>query len=366
MISAIGGEALLLGAAAFLTSAALAGLIRRYALRHALLDLPNERSAHSAPTPRGGGLAVVLVVLLAVAALAGGGRLSPAVATALGGGGVVAVAGWLDDRRGLPAPVRLAAHAAAAAWALYWLGGLPSLTLGTGTADLGRAGWLVGTLAIVWGINLYNFMDGIDGLAGGVAVTVGLISAGLLIERAPALALVALLASAAAAGFLVWNWPPARLFLGDVGSGFLGFLFATLAVASERSRALPAVLWLLLLGPFVADATLTLLRRMWRGDRWYAAHRSHAYQRATQAGWSHRRVTTAVLGVNLAAAALAALAARQPTLLPAALAGGGAMLATLYAVVERWRPMPPPDRRGPPAGGTESARRAAPRASQAP
>jgi Fuc2NAc and GlcNAc transferase len=340
--------ALIVGTGAFLASAGAAGLVRRYALARSLLDFPNERSSHSVPTPRGGGLAIVVVVLLGVLLLALDGRLDSRVALALGGGGgLVAAVGWLDDRRGVPAAIRLAVQAAAAVWAVVWLRGMPQLTIGTGSVHLGPGGALLAGLAVVWATNLYNFMDGIDGLAAAEAVTVGSAGALLLAGREPSLAIIAILTAAAAAGFLLWNWPPARLFMGDVGSGFLGFLFGALAVASENAHALPALVWLVLLGPFFVDATVTLIRRMVRGERWLSAHRSHAYQRAVQAGWSHGRVTGVVVWLSVALGVLGSLAARAPALIGPVLAVTFGGLGTLYLLMERRRPMAPARKEGP-------------------
>jgi Fuc2NAc and GlcNAc transferase len=218
---------------------------------------------------------------------------------------------------------------------------MPELTIGTDGFHLGAAGGAVAVLAVVWGINLYNFMDGIDGLAAGEAVSVGLAAAGLLAARNPPLAAVAVTVAGAAAGFLPWNWHRARIFMGDVGSGFMGFILATLALVSESSGAMPALVWLLLVGVFFADATITLVRRMLRRERWYAPHRVHAYQRAVQGGWSHARVTSFVLVLNGGLALLAWLCVRQPELVPRMLLVTGAGLGSVYLAVERWRPMPP-------------------------
>jgi len=338
----LGGETILLGLTAFLASAGLSALVRRWALSHAVLDIPNERSSHSVPTPRGGGLAIAVVVLAGVAILERLHLVLPRSALALVGGGLlVALVGWLDDRHEVRPWLRIVAHAAAAAWTVAWLGGMPSLTIGAGAAHLGLGGTLLAMLGIVWLTNLYNFMDGIDGLAAAEAFVVASAGALLLAARGAPLALVALLVAAAAAGFLVWNWPPARLFMGDVGSGFLGYSFGGLALASENARALPALLWLVLLGPFFVDATVTLLRRMARGERWYAAHRMHAYQRAVQAGWSHRQVTVLVAGLSGALAAAALLVLRERSWLGYLVFGAAGALVALYGVVERCCPMPP-------------------------
>ncbi len=182
-------------------------------------------------------------------------------------------------------------------------------------------------------------MDGIDGLAAGESTVAGGVAALLLMTTAPSVAWVAAVLAAASAGFLVWNWPPARLFMGDVGSGFIGFVFGVLAVAGERYSSMPALLWLVLLGPFVADATITLLRRMARGERWHAAHRSHAYQRAVQAGRSHRTVTLAMLALTVVSGMAAAIIERRPVLLLPVLLASIALLAGAYVAVERVHPM---------------------------
>jgi len=213
----------------------LTPVVRRYSLARGLLDIPNERSSHTVPTPRGGGLAIVVVVLAGVGWLGLAGYLPGPSTAALLGGMLVAAIGWLDDRKGVPAPVRLAAHAVAAMWAVWWLKGLPSLVVGQGTANLGGFGTVLAAVAIVWAINLTNFMDGIDGLAAVEASTVALIGAALLAPVNPPLAGAAAITGGAALGFLPWNWQRARIFLGDVGSGFLGYSLATLALASERT-----------------------------------------------------------------------------------------------------------------------------------
>lgn len=316
-------------ACAAAASALLTGTARAYALRSSLLDVPNERSLHRTPTPRGGGIAIVLVTLAGVAGFAAAGMVPPAMVWILGAGGVlVAVIGWLDDRHDVSAPVRALVHVAAAAWAAGWIWGeLTPMSI-------------LGAVGIVWAINLYNFMDGIDGLAAAEAVTVGLAAGALLLSAGePPLAAVALLVAAAAAGFLPWNWAPARIFMGDVGSGFLGYTFATLALLSHRAGAVPLALWLVLLGVFFFDTALTLVRRMARGERWYQAHRSHAYQRLVQAGSTHAHVTALVLVVNLGLALLAWLAqSGRLTIAGAALAGTIA-LTVLYFAIERRRPM---------------------------
>jgi Fuc2NAc and GlcNAc transferase len=321
--------------------AASTKLMQRYALSRSLLDIPNERSSHSVATPRGGGLAIAgfVVIGLVVGAAAGwiGGRL----ALALGGGAVlVSVIGFIDDHRNTPAALRLTVHAAAAVWALWLLGGLPWLTVGSVDVHLGAAGSVLALVGIIWSINLYNFMDGIDGLAAGEGTSVGLIAALLLIAaQAPGLALVAALIAAACGGFLAWNWAPAKIFMGDVGSGLLGYLFAVLAISAENMGSLPLMTFVILLGGFVFDATVTLARRIIHGEAWYEAHRRHAYQRAVQSGWSHGRVTTAFVIVNVALGALAAIAWAWPWTFGPVAAAAVFLLCVPYLLIERRRPM---------------------------
>jgi Fuc2NAc and GlcNAc transferase len=333
---------LVLGGGA-LVAWALTGWVRAYAVRRALLDVPNHRSLHARPTPRGGGAALAAVVLGGTLAAALAGAVPPRLgAVVVVGGGAIAWIGWLDDRRHVRARWRASLHLAAALFAVVCLGGLPSLRVGDWTVPLGWFGMMAAVLGTMWLINLYNFMDGIDALAGGEAVAVGVAGGTLaLLSGNGGIALVAFLTAGASLGFLLWNWPPARIFMGDVGSGLLGYLFAVLAIASEREGALPLLVWLLLLGVFVFDATVTLLRRMARRDKWYLAHRTHAYQRLVQAGFSHGRVAGVVAAVNGVLAAGAALAWRDPTLLPAVVAAGLGLLTALYLWVERLGPMPP-------------------------
>lgn len=332
------GAAFLAGAA--ILSWLLASRVRLYALDR-LLDIPNERSSHTVATPRGGGLAIAVTVL--------GGAILAAIlhwitwdlALALAGGGaMIAAVGWIDDHKSLSALVRFTVQFISAAWAMFWLGGLSSLNVGYATLNLGILGTILGIVGIVWAINLYNFVDGIDGLAAGEAVSTGVVGGLILLAMGQyGLAMIALLIAAASAGFLPLNWAPAKLFMGDVGSGMLGYLFAVLAVASENTGAVPLLLWVLLLGAFIFDATVTLCRRIAHGERWYHAHHSHAYQRMVQAGRSHAQVSLMILLINLALAVLAIVAWLRPTFFLISIGAGALLLSIIYLSVERIRPM---------------------------
>lgn len=303
--------------------------LRRYAERQRILDVPNARSMHSAPTPRGGGVVIASAALLCVLLCGILEFLDVGEAMAFAGALPIALVGWIDDRRGVAPLSRLLVQFGAATWAAVWLGGYSRLDTGAAIVPLGGVGTVLAILAIVWMTNLYNFMDGIDGLAGAEAVTSGGAVAVLLwCSGEPALGLTAAVLSAAAAGFLIFNWAPARIFLGDVGSGTLGFLFAVLALAGDRADAVPAIVLLLPFGVFIADATYTLARRALRRERLTAAHRTHVYQLLVQDGWSHRRVTLLVSGLNLLLALGAWVAWRRPDSLPIVTFGAVALLLT--------------------------------------
>jgi Fuc2NAc and GlcNAc transferase len=284
-----------------LVSLGLTWVLRRYALSRSVLDIPNARSSHTVPTPRGGGVAIVASFLLALAWLAAQDVLSGSLALAfLGAGGGVALVGFLDDHGHIAARWRLLAHFGGAVWALFWLGGLPPLHVAGLDLNLGWLGHIAAAFYLVWLLNLYNFMDGIDGIAGVEAITVCASGALLyaLLGHADA-ALLPLLLAAASAGFLFWNFPPAKIFMGDAGSGFLGLTLGLLSLQAAWVAPQLFWSWLILLAVFIVDATWTLLRRLLRGDKVYEAHRSHAYQYASRRHGRHLPVTLAVLAINV-------------------------------------------------------------------
>lgn len=279
----------------------LTGRFRRYALDRRLLDVPNARSSHSVATPRGGGVAIAVITLLLLPKLGWSGSLAwPVVWGLLGGGALVALIGTMDDHRHLAPGWRLVGHFAAALWVLAWIGGPPPLPALGGVLEPGWLGYALATLYLVWLVNLTNFMDGIDGIAGTEAITVSLGGALVYLVAVPGDPqwLVPVVLAAATLGFLVWNWPPAKIFMGDAGSGFLGLMLAAFSLHAGWVK--PGLFWSwgALLGVFVVDATVTLVRRVVRGERFYEAHRSHAYQHASLR-WGHRPVTLAVAAINL-------------------------------------------------------------------
>jgi len=306
--------------------------VLRWTSQREMLDMPSARSSHEQPTPRGGGLGIVLGVLLTAALqLSLGHTLNGIHIALLGGGIVVALTGWLDDRGGLGSYVRLSLYGLASAWAVFWLGGLPSLEYGVGTLHLGGLGYVLSWAAIMLLTNIFNFMDGIDGIAATEAATVGVTVATLLfLGGDQPLAVLAASLGLGSAAFLIWNWHPARIFMGDVGSNFLGFTIAVLAIASEGRHSLPALIWVLLLGVFVVDGSATFVRRLLRRKPPHEAHKTHAYQGAVQRGHSHSKVTLAVLLIDVALGALAWLAWRRPVLLVPSVGGAFTLLLALH------------------------------------
>jgi Fuc2NAc and GlcNAc transferase len=276
--------------------------VRRSAIRRNLMDVPNERSSHAVATPRGGGAGIAVAFLVAVLVLWAMELLPATMAMAyVLCGAAVAGIGWLDDRRRLGAASRFWVHAGAACVFLWLVGGY----LGSDLAKWGLgAPWAAGVfslLVLLWATNLFNFMDGIDGLAASESVFIT-VSAGVLNWwNGGELGISTLLFCTAAScvGFLIWNWPPAKIFMGDVGSGFLGFILAACLMAGSHGGALPIETLPILGGYFVVDASVTLLRRMSRGDRWTEAHRTHAYQHLTRRFGRHLPVTLLIGGINL-------------------------------------------------------------------
>jgi UDP-N-acetylmuramyl pentapeptide phosphotransferase/UDP-N-acetylglucosamine-1-phosphate transferase len=273
-------------AAAFLACwLTLAWLLRRGRLP---MDHPNERSLHATPTPRIGGLGIMAGVLVAAVWLAETSLLPVMV-----GAFALAVLSVLDDVRGLPVRVRFLAHFVAAAACLL---------------ALGVTGWslLAGTLVVVWMTNLYNFMDGSDGLAGGMAaIGFGALALAAWLGDAPGLAAFCAAIATAALAFLRFNFPPARVFMGDAGSIPLGFLAASLGILGAQQNVWPRLFPLLVFSPFIVDASVTLARRALRGEKIWQAHRSHYYQRVVLLGATHRQLALAAYALMLAMAALA-------------------------------------------------------------
>jgi UDP-N-acetylmuramyl pentapeptide phosphotransferase/UDP-N-acetylglucosamine-1-phosphate transferase len=273
---------------------AICWLVLSWLLRRGRLpmDHPNERSLHVTPTPRIGGLGILAGVGVAAWWLAGAGLLQPVLPVVLAAFALAAVS-VLDDVRGLPLALRFLAHFVAAVASLL---------------ALGLSGWALvgGTLAVVWMTNLYNFMDGADGLAGGMAVIgFGALALAAWLGDSPGLAVFCAAIAAAALAFLRFNFSPARVFMGDAGSIPLGFLAAALGILGARQNVWPGLFPLLVFSPFIVDASVTLARRALCGEKIWQAHRSHYYQRVVLLGATHRQLALAAYALMLAMVVLA-------------------------------------------------------------
>ncbi|HDS1775024.1 glycosyltransferase family 4 protein [Pseudomonas putida] len=275
--------------------------LRRYALATKLMDVPNARSSHTMPTPRGGGVAIVVAFLVALLWMLVSGHIPEHWGWGLiGAGAGIALLGFLDDHGHIAARWRLLGHFLAAIWLLIWGGGFPPVEIYGAIVELGWIGHVLAVFYLVWMLNLYNFMDGIDGIASVEAIAV--CAGGALIYWLTGhAALVAgpLLLAFAVAGFLIWNFPPAKIFMGDAGSGFLGLVLGALSIQAAWADPSLFFSWLILLGVFVVDATCTLVHRLVRGEKVYEAHRSHGYQFAARRYARHLPVTLGVLFIDL-------------------------------------------------------------------
>jgi Fuc2NAc and GlcNAc transferase len=267
-----------------------------------MFDIPNHRSSHTVPTPRGGGVGIVFAFLLAAGLLTFTQPMPHLImAGLLVSSFMVALVGFLDDWKTLlSAKYRLALHFLAAIMFLMSIGGIPAFVAFGVVVNFGWVGNVLGAMYLVWLVNLFNFMDGIDGIAAVEAITVSLSGAFLWwLTSGSASWMMPSVLAAAAAGFLYWNHPPAKIFMGDAGSCFLGMTLGGLAIWSGIEQQQLFWSWSILLGCFVVDATTTLVRRVIRGERFDEGHRSHVYQQSARKLRSHKRVTYSYGLVNI-------------------------------------------------------------------
>lgn len=284
----------------FLLTLLFTGYMRHYALKKNIIDNPNERSSHSVPTPRGGGVAVVCSYLLAMAVLIYSQQLTLHIGLILiVAGFVIALLGFLDDHGHINSMLRLAIHFLVAIAAVISLGGFAQVTV-FNDIQLGFFANIIAVLFLVWLLNLYNFMDGINGIASVEAITTTVSMAILyfLLNTSLNSDMLWLLA-ACVFGFLLWNFPKAKIFMGDACSGFLGLTLGILALIALKENLALFCAWIICLGVFVVDATYTLIKRVLSGYKMYDAHRSHSYQILSRKWGSHTPVTLAVVAINL-------------------------------------------------------------------
>ncbi|WP_168400478.1 MraY family glycosyltransferase [Acinetobacter indicus] len=284
----------------FLLAFALTYFMRAYALKKNIIDNPNERSSHSVPTPRGGGVAVVCSYLLALIVLIYSQQLSVHIGlTLMVAGFVIALLGFLDDHGHINSMLRLAIHFLVAIGVVMSLGGFAEVTAFNGL-ELGFIANIIAVLFLVWLLNLYNFMDGINGIASVEAITTTVSMAILYAVLNISLnSDILWLLAACVFGFLLWNFPKAKIFMGDACSGFLGLTLGILALIALKENLALFCAWIICLGVFVVDATYTLIKRVLSGYKMYDAHRSHSYQILSRKWGSHTPVTLAVAAINL-------------------------------------------------------------------
>lgn len=285
----------------FCVSLFLTFLIKQIAIKKSLLAIPNERSSHVTPIPHGGGIAIAVTWFLGLMYLFTCKEIDTQLFLALMVGSVLSLVSFLDDLYELSPKKRLLTQAFVSVVGLYLLGGLNRIDLGFFVIENQIMTNGFAFLGIIWFINLYNFLDGIDGYAGSEAVFLG-VAGWLLFGGNYFLVLVVCVL-----GFLVWNWHKAKIFMGDVGSTLLGYNVAIFALYTQNNGT-SILVWLILFGLFWFDATLTLFRRYKNGEKLSMAHKKHAYQRLTQRGWSHEKVVVYSIFLNMLLAILGYIA----------------------------------------------------------
>lgn len=282
---------------------------RSFANKKAILDIPNERSSHINPTPRGGGIVIAVIWFLAISLVFFKKEIDNRLYFALLCGLPVSAVGLVDDIIVISPKVRLFVQGISASLAIFFLGGLNSVDIGFSQISLSFLFSILAILGIVWFTNLFNFLDGIDGYISVEVLFIGVASF-LLFGIIPPLLLAIV-----TAGFLVWNWQPAKIFMGDVGSTLLGFTIGIFAVYYQKTGESSIIIWLMLTSLFWFDATITLLRR-WRNHEILSiAHKKHAYQRVVQLGFSHQKTVIYSLCINLSILGLVWLTLIFPSLL---------------------------------------------------
>ena len=312
-----------------------------YAIKKNILDKPSARSSHTIPTPRGGGVVfpilwtsyLLLNYFLGVINAEYPLIFVPPII-------FLGLVGYLDDRRSISAKWRFLTQFIIAAHTMCMLGGFPSIQIGVWSLPWGYIGVIFAVLALVWSANLYNFMDGIDGIAAIEALFV-FGCGGYFIWHAGGIELAKLIWAMAVivAGFLVWNRPPAKIFMGDVGSTLLGFLVMLFGIIGEIWYQVPLLLWFILYGVFWFDATVTLMRRAIHGDVWYQPHRLHAYQRLQLNKWTHKKILLLVIGINILLMVVALFADYYPLYATILFLLALLILVVYYLIVEKLQPM---------------------------
>jgi Fuc2NAc and GlcNAc transferase len=316
-------------------------VFRIYAIHKKLLDQPNHRSSHVIPIPVGAGVVfpVLLIILLLILYFFNFIDIfyliiliPPVVA--------ISLVGFLDDKYKLASKWRFLVQILGAIYSVFIIGEYSSINLGFIGINLNLLGYFFAILMLLWSTNLYNFMDGIDGIAAIEAIFIfGVGGVFIWYSGGAEFAVIIWSIVAIAIGFLIWNKPPAKIFMGDVGSTLLGFLVVLFGLIGEIWYNVPFLLWVILYGVFLFDATVTLLRRIKHGDVWYHAHRLHAYQRLQLQKWSHKKILFGIIVVNIILAVLAIFGFLFPQYIVILLAVTIILLSIVYWRIEKIQPM---------------------------
>ena len=274
---------------------------KKIALRFNIVSIPNTRTLHTGAIPVGGGIVIAVAWLLCITVLYLNGSVEQNDYLAFSvGGGLLALLGALDDAANVNPLVRFCSQTFLVIWGLYWLGGFPVLWFSSWSLDLGWFGFLLGILCGLWMINLVNFMDGVDGMLASGTIFISLcMGVFLYLEGDIVFATLLFLLSASSSAFLLFNWPPAKLFMGDAGSIFIGYTLAMIVIATVREHPTLIWVWFIVMGYFVTDTTITLLFRMRFVRPFYGTHRHHAYQSLARRTGNHLLVTRSVLLIKI-------------------------------------------------------------------
>jgi Fuc2NAc and GlcNAc transferase len=314
------------------TSFLLTWVVKFLLIKKNIVDIPNERSSHTIPTPRGGGIAIVISWFAGLLYFFINDKIAANLFFALLSGLILVFIGILDDVFNLNPIIRIIAQLITAGLALFFLGGLNILELGFYNFNIEILLSLVAFIGIIWFINLYNFLDGIDGYAGMQAIFMSL--AFFYFSNAD----YYLILAACAFGFIIWNWQPAKIFMGDVGSTLLGFNFAVFAIYEQNTETVPIIVFLIISSIFWFDATLTLVRRFFNKEKLTDAHKKHAYQRLTQSGYSHQKTVIYAIVLNILNFIIAYFAFRYKSYLLIFLFFNIAILYLIIRIIDKKKP----------------------------
>jgi Fuc2NAc and GlcNAc transferase len=318
----------------FLISFSLTGIYRVFAIRRSIIDVPNSRSSHAVSTPRGGGTAIAITWFLALLYLFLKKEINPALFFALLCGLPISAISLVDDIITVSPEVRLFVQVTSAALAVYFLGGINSIDIGFSNLSVPVVFSILAILGIVWFTNLFNFLDGIDGYISVEVIFICLAAYILLGSKLP------LFLGSAVAGFILWNWQPAKIFMGDVGSTLLGFTIGVFAIYYQNINQSSIIIWLMLSSLFWFDASITLFRRLKTHEKLSKPHKKHAYQRIVQFGFTHQRTVISAIVINCVIFILVLLSVLYPKYLMIFFFLNCVLLFVILKLVDRKYPFP--------------------------